>query len=79
MRRVQHFIRSSRSIQVRRTTCVESNTSGSVAQMFLVGFELRRSEMSKPKAGALGIETVATNGALNRRNHHIGRPDAVVS
>ena len=29
--------------------------------------------MSKPKAEALGIETVATNGALNGRNHHIGR------
>jgi len=35
--------------------------------------------MSKPKAGALGIETLATNGALNGRNHHIGRPDGVIS
>jgi hypothetical protein len=35
--------------------------------------------MSKPKAGALGIETVAANGALNGRYHHVGRPKGVVS
>jgi len=35
--------------------------------------------MSKPKAGALGVETVATSRTLNGRNHHIGRPDGVVS
>jgi len=34
--------------------------------------------MSKPKAGALGVETVATYGALNGRNHHPGRPDGPI-
>ena len=29
--------------------------------------------MSKPKAGALGVETVATNGALNFRPDGVSR------